>query len=253
MCLSAMRLHFPLLLCVAAALSCAVITSPLNLWTKLILTQQWPNTFCSMEHCHPNQSYWTVHGLWPNKGNDCNSSWHFNSSEIEDLLPDMKKCWPDLLHPSSSQFWKYEWSKHGTCAAEAASLNSQHKYFSKALELYHKVDLNSMLIKLNIIPSDKYYTFSEIEEGIERFYGAKPKIQCVHPSKNSEPQILGQIEICFDADFTLQDCEKMFSTDSFSRGQWDHPLGVNKPSGLSVCSHDIPVYYPPVIPVYPHV
>ncbi|XP_021167748.2 ribonuclease T2 isoform X1 [Fundulus heteroclitus] len=256
-----MRLLFPLLLCVAAALSSAVITSPLlevsvhfsNLWTKLILTQQWPNTFCSMEHCHPNLSYWTVHGLWPNKGNDCNSSWHFNSSEIEDLLPDMKKCWPDLLHPSSSQFWKYEWSKHGTCAAEAASLNSQHKYFSKALELYHKVDLNSMLTKLNIIPSDKYYTFSEIEEGIERFYGAKPKIQCVHPSKNSEPQILGQIEICFDADFTLQDCEKHFSTDSFSRGQWDHPLDVNKPSGLSVCAHDIPVYYPPVIPGYPHV
>ncbi len=30
----------------------------------------------------------------------------------------------------------------GTCAAKAESLNSQHKYFSKALELYQKFDLN---------------------------------------------------------------------------------------------------------------
>lgn len=37
---------------------------------------------------------------------------------------------------------KYEWHKHGTCAAKAESLNSQHKYFSKALELYHKLDLS---------------------------------------------------------------------------------------------------------------
>uniref|UniRef100_A0A3Q2DBH5 Ribonuclease T2 n=1 Tax=Cyprinodon variegatus TaxID=28743 RepID=A0A3Q2DBH5_CYPVA len=241
-----MRLHLPVLVCLVAALSSAAIPSPRDLWTKLILTQQWPNTFCAMEHCHPNFTYWTLHGLWPDKGNHCNSSWHFNSSEIEDLLPDMRKSWPDLLNPSSVQFWKYEWSKHGTCAAEAASLNSQHKYFSKALELYHKVDLNSILLKLNIIPSsDKYYNFSEIEEGLERFYGVKVKIQCVHPSKNSEPQILGQIEICFDAEFTLHDCGKHFSIDTFSRGLGDHPLGVNNPSGLSVCAHDIPVYYPP--------
>lgn len=239
-----MRLHFPLLVGLAAALSSAAITSPLDLWTKLILTQQWPSTFCSMEHCHPNYSYWTLHGLWPDKGQNCNSSWHFNSSEIEDLLPDMKKSWPDLLYPTSTHFWKYEWSKHGTCAAEAASLNSQHKYFSKALELYHKVDLNSMLIKFNIIPSDKYYTFAEIEQGMERFYGVKPKIQCVHPSKNGDPQILGQIEICFDPDFTLHDCEKHFGVRSISRG--DHPVSINNPSGLSVCSHDIPVYYPPL-------
>ncbi len=37
---------------------------------------------------------------------------------------------------------EYEWTKHGTCAAKAESLNSQHKYFSKALELYQKYDLN---------------------------------------------------------------------------------------------------------------
>lgn len=241
-----MRHTTSLLVIVAAAMSSAVIVSPPHMWSKLILTHHWPTTFCSMEHCHLNISYWTLHGLWPDKGFACNSSWHFNSSQIEDLLPDMKKSWPDLINPSSSEFWKYEWHKHGTCAARAESLNSQHKYFAKALELYHKLDLDGILKKFEITPSDKYYKFSQIEEAIEKFYNVKPKIQCVHPSRNTNAQILGQIEICFNPDFTLLDCEKQPIMDELTKGSWDTPMGIGKLSGFSVCDHDIPVYYPPL-------
>ncbi|XP_040899295.1 ribonuclease T2 [Toxotes jaculatrix] len=232
-----MKLCSPLLLCLAVALSSAFVISSPSMWTKLILTHHWPTTICVMDHCHSNISYWTLHGLWPDKGAMCNSSWHFNSSEIEDLLPDMKKSWPDLLHPLSTTFWKYEWHKHGTCAAKAESLNSQHKYFGKALELYHKLDLDGVLKKFDITPSEKYYTFSQIEGVIENFYGVKPKIQC-HSSKHADSQLLGQIEICFDPDFTLLDCDK--------QGQWDDHMAVDKPSGLNVCDHNIPVHYPPL-------
>lgn len=234
------------LLCLAAAVSSAFVLNTPHMWTKLILTHHWPTTFCGMEHCHVNISYWTLHGLWPDKGIDCNSSWHFNSSLIEDLLPDMEKSWPDLLNPSSTGFWKYEWHKHGTCAAKAASLNSQHKYFSKALELYHKADLDSILKKFNIIPSEQKYLFRDIEGVIENFYGVKPKIQCVHPSKNADYQILGQIEICFSPDFTPLDCEKQSTPGTFSEDDWKFSGRVNRPSGFSVCDHDTPVYYPPL-------
>lgn len=156
----------------------------------------------------------------------------------------MKKSWPDLLNPMSSGFWKYEWHKHGTCAAKAEVLNSQHKYFSKALELYHKVDLDNILKKFSIIPSKKYYSFSEIEGVIENFYGVKPKIQCVHPSKNADFQILGQIEICFNPDFTLLDCEKQVTMET--KGDWEKPVDVDKASGFSVCDHQMAVYYPPL-------
>ncbi|KAG7270928.1 hypothetical protein CRUP_025679 [Coryphaenoides rupestris] len=54
----------------------------------------------------------------------------------------------------------FEWLKHGTCAATVESLDSQHKYFSKTLELYHKLDLDSVLKKFNITPSAEYYSFS---------------------------------------------------------------------------------------------
>ncbi|XP_055363477.1 ribonuclease T2 isoform X2 [Betta splendens] len=241
-CSKDMKLSSPLLLFLAVGLSSAfVLSSPLP-WPKLILTHSWPSSFCSIEHCESNISHWTLHGLWPSKGAFCNSSWHFNSSEIQDLLPDLKISWPDLENPFSTEFWKYEWHKHGTCAAKAVSLNSQHKYFSKALELYHKVDLNGILKKFNIIPSENYYTFAEIEKVIDTFYGFTSKIQCYHQSKNAEFQTLGQIEICFNPDFNLMDCEKQ---ETLSKGAWYNPVAVDKTSGLSVCDQNTPVYYPP--------
>lgn len=226
-----------LLHCLAAATASAFVLSPPHMWTKLILTHHWPMTFCGMEHCHSNIGYWTLHGLWPDKGIDCNSTWHFNASLIEDLLPDMEKSWPDLITPSSSKFWKYEWHKHGTCAARAESLNSQHKYFSKALDLYHKVDLDSVLKKFGVTPSTQYYQFEHIEEVINTYYGVKSKIQCAQPSKNADYQILGQIEICFATDFSLMDCEKESGNSTVKVGA----------TGFSVCNQDVPVYYPPVV------
>ncbi|XP_077568563.1 ribonuclease T2 isoform X2 [Stigmatopora nigra] len=224
-----MSLSCILLLCLAVASAFAM--SP-HLWTKLILTHHWPNTFCSMNPCHhPNVEHWTLHGFWPDVGNMCNNTWNFNSTEIEDLLPDMQKSWPDLLKASSA-FWKHEWSKHGTCAAKSLALNSQHKYFSKALELYHKLDLDSILKKFDIIPSEEFYKFSQIEQAIEGFYGVKPKIQCVHSFKNDDNQTLGQIEICFNATFSLLDCE--------------HDISFTGTPGFSVCDHNIPIYYPPL-------
>lgn len=42
------------------------------------------------------------------------------------------------------------------------------------------------------------------------------------------------------------DCEKQVSTESDPDRGWDDPMNVDKGSGLSVCNHDVPVYYPPV-------
>lgn len=154
----------------------------------------------------------------------------------------MEKSWPDLLSPESPKFWTYEWHKHGTCAAKAESLNSQHKYFSKALELYHKADLDSVLNKFGITPSKKYYSFARIEEVIDGFYGIKSKIQCVHPAKNADYQILGQIEICFTPDFSLMDCER-----ESNMKPWNSSLKAEAKPGFSVCDPIVPVYYPAIM------
>ncbi|KAM4770971.1 ribonuclease T2-like [Rhinophrynus dorsalis] len=140
-------------------------------WKKLILTHNWPVTLCKIEqaHCESPPDYWILHGLWPDKAQMCNHSWPFDYSQIQDILSEMNQYWPDLLHLDKTQFWKYEWQKHGTCAASLECLNSQHKYFSKVLDLYKQVDLNSALEKCGIIPSTTYYqsavsTFNEMLE-----------------------------------------------------------------------------------------
>ncbi|KAL6487535.1 hypothetical protein MHYP_G00041610 [Metynnis hypsauchen] len=213
-------------------------------WTKLILTHHWPETFCTMEHCTANFSYWTLHGFWPNSGISCNSSWHFDPSLIEDLLPEMRKFWPDLLQPASTSFWKHEWQKHGTCAAKDEDLNSQHKYFSKALELYHKLDLDGALKKSQIVPCEKYYKLGDLEESIMRSYGVTPKIQCV-PGKGGQFQTVGQIEICVDKQFQLTNCEKTSKELQISDNEV-LPFVLLSRSGFTVCDPSVPVYYPPL-------
>ncbi|KAJ7397589.1 Ribonuclease T2 [Pitangus sulphuratus] len=135
--------------------------------------------------CQDPPKYWTIHGLWPDKAEDCNRTWHFNVTEIKDLMSDMRHYWPDVLHSSlnRTQFWKHEWDKHGTCAATLEVLNSQKKYFGKALELYQRVDLNSCLLKAGIKPSSSYYKMTAIKEALTRFYGVTPKIQCLPPEE----------------------------------------------------------------------
>lgn len=70
-------------------------------------------------------------------------------------------------------FRKYEWKKHGTCAAKASSLNSQHKYFSKALELYHTLDLDRYkpLTYLHVYTyANTWFLQSSSEKRIQLFY-----------------------------------------------------------------------------------
>ncbi|XP_005994010.1 ribonuclease T2 [Latimeria chalumnae] len=213
-------------------------------WTKLILTHHWPRTVCMESSCKTDFDYWTLHGLWTNKLDSCNKSWHFNMSEIQNILPEMHQWWPDILHPNGTGFWKHEWQKHGTCAALLKALDSQKKYFSKALELYKKINLTSVLKKFMIIPSSEYYDLDDIKQAIRKIYGVESKIQCV-PSEEEQIQTLGQIEVCFDKGFQLIDCKET---------EKEYLLSLNEVLGskykmrsdLMVCEDSVPVYYPPV-------
>ncbi|XP_020826061.1 ribonuclease T2 isoform X1 [Phascolarctos cinereus] len=216
-------------------------------WTKLFMVQHWPTTVCKEieNDCRDPPNYWTIHGLWPDKAGECNRSWHFNLDEIKDLLPDMRHFWPDVIHPSPnrSQFWKHEWEKHGTCAAQLDALNSQKKYFGKCLEFYKNLDLNSMLLKLGIEPSVSYYQIADIRNALTSMYGVIPKIQCLPPEQEEEIQTLGQIEFCFTKDLHLRNCTEPgvyfpFLQDALLTDE------TSMTFGLSVCE-DGPVFYPP--------
>nr|XP_035958525.1 ribonuclease T2 isoform X1 [Halichoerus grypus]XP_035958526.1 ribonuclease T2 isoform X1 [Halichoerus grypus] len=207
-------------------------------WKKLIMVHHWPVTVCKEveNDCRDPPDYWTIHGLWPDKAEECNGSWPFNLEEIKDLLPEMKIYWPDVIHPlNHSHFWKHEWEKHGTCAAQVDALNSQKKYFGGSLDLYRGLELNSMLQKLGIKPSINYYQISDIKDALASIYGVVPKVQCLPPKQGEEVQTIGQIELCFTKELRLRNCTEP-----------GEPRGAGGAAGpgLEVCE-DGPAFYPP--------
>ncbi|XP_053152317.1 ribonuclease T2 isoform X2 [Hemicordylus capensis] len=241
--------YFWLAVCCGSATPKLLDSHPPHEWNKLYLVHHWPVTVCKMSEnpCKDPPMYWTIHGLWyinlswffhrPDKSEECNRTWHFNRSEIQDLLGDMKQYWPDILHPNSTQFWKHEWDKHGTCVATLESLNSQKKYFSKALELYEKLQFNSYLSKLGIKPGT-YYQLSTIRDNLTNIYGVTPKIQCISPEKGEEVQTIGQIKICFTKEFNLRNC-----TESKANSYSAHENTFFRPEELSICTDSL-IYYP---------
>ncbi|XP_008067052.2 ribonuclease T2 [Carlito syrichta] len=215
-------------------------------WKKLIMVQHWPETVCEdvQNNCRDPPDYWTIHGLWADKSETCNRSWPFNLEEIKDLLPEMRTYWPDVIHssPNCSHFWKHEWDKHGTCAAQVDALNSQKKYFSRCLDLYKELDLNSKLLKLGIKPSINYYHIEDFRDALARVYGVIPKIQCLPPRQGEEVQTIGQIELCLTKDHQqLRNCTEPEEPPALGQEVW--PVDVAA-EGLRVCE-DGPVFYPP--------
>ncbi|NXG28088.1 RNT2 Ribonuclease, partial [Dromaius novaehollandiae] len=134
---------------------------------------------------------------------------------------------------------RHEWEKHGTCAATLQILNSQKKYFGKALELYQHLDLNSSLLKAGIKPGSTYYQMTAIKEALTSFYGVTLKIQCLPPEEGEKAQTIGQIEFCFSKKLELRNCTE--STGGSERMQADLELGTGE---LSVCDDTLPTYYP---------
>lgn len=126
----------------------------------------------------PKKNEWLIHGLWPSNTNGhnpfyCNNH-RFNESELAPILPDLSAKWLDIKKGEYSyEFWRYQWKKHGTCAVDVESTNSEFKYFKKALELSNKFNIRKILEQSQIKPGQKANIHSYIEavRGVTGKYG----------------------------------------------------------------------------------
>ena len=97
----------------------------------------------NMLFCSESAS-WSVHGLWPTRmhqiaPNFCNNSWHYDHGQMEAIMGDMTRLWPDVeVRGVTDSLWSHEWTKHGTCAVQdkaATGLATQTEYFQAGLQL----------------------------------------------------------------------------------------------------------------------
>ncbi|KAF4138636.1 Ribonuclease T2 family [Phytophthora infestans] len=122
---------------------------PPGAFDMYILAQSWQPAFCfgkEQEYpgCRAPQSYWrshlTLHGLWPELSGSAPPSFcsgeAFDAGRIERELgiDTLHQYWPDVkfseASPQYADFWKHEWTRHGTCSGL-----KQVDYFTHAINL----------------------------------------------------------------------------------------------------------------------
>ncbi|XP_054160224.1 ribonuclease DdI-like [Oppia nitens] len=180
----------------------------------VLLAVQWVPTFCNNTRCGSrNRNSWTVHGAWPQHTNNswpqyCCFESTFNVSKIKSLESQLIQKWPTLKENGKHEdFWKHEWTKHGTCAMNSDKLKGHFNYFNHTLHLYDSFPLQSWLQSSNIKASNTTtYSLINIHNAVESRLGAKVELECL--SKKPYP-LLQHIYICLNR-LTLkpQDCNR---------------------------------------------
>ncbi|XP_022754210.1 uncharacterized protein LOC111302682 [Durio zibethinus] len=117
------------------------------------LSLQWPPATCNggMSCKPPTPRHFTIHGIWPQDGNDypvppysptnpCTPVTPTPASnlptELNPILSDLQSLWPNLRDPNNLNqnfiFWGHEWTTHGMCSDYP---NDPRDYFNSAVLL----------------------------------------------------------------------------------------------------------------------
>jgi ribonuclease T2 len=177
----------------------------------LMHVQQWPPTVCSDQfNCEftPLDQF-TMHGFWPNNDDGsypcyCSNT-QFEISDVSDLLTDMYNQWPSYKCGYGDQtcdgsFWGHEWSKHGSCTADAG-ITDVHGYFSTTLGLLNTTSLAGALSNAGYYPDDtQTYSTDDIRKAAGAAVGADVELQC------DSSKLLEVIIVCYDKSLNVQDC-----------------------------------------------
>ncbi|XP_051534861.1 ribonuclease T2-like isoform X1 [Myxocyprinus asiaticus] len=166
-------------------------------WTCMLLTLQWPGSFCislnnkSICKIPQNIQNWTIHGLWPVHTGHCCDCWPIFHSHLQEIEPVLSQLWPSLLKGKNYfLFWREEWIKHGTCAGCEETMGSPVYYFQAAIKLRKLFDIDSILENAGIKTScDVSYKYDEISGVLTPLFGHNYDLQCVTDKKGREAWI----------------------------------------------------------------
>ncbi|XP_050891065.1 ribonuclease 1-like [Lathyrus oleraceus] len=127
---------------------------------------------------------------------------HGEDAIPKDLQTKLKISWTSAIG-DNEMFWKYEWSKHGTCYYDGKK-HRQFTYFNTAYKFWNGVNLFNTLKAEGIVPVSglgKQYTTEAATKAIKKHYTNDtvtftPRFMC----SNSPPNELYEIIMCLDHD-----------------------------------------------------
>ncbi|XP_077466803.1 ribonuclease T2-like [Stigmatopora argus] len=239
----------------ASTLLCAAAESenkPFCSWTCAVFTLQWPGAFCqslddtSLCKLLPDVNSWLIHGLWPQKIQQCCRCWNMFASDVQDIRGPLEEKWPSLLTSRSSlRFWKDEWEKHGACAGCVEGLNSPLAYFSTCLKLRQRFDLQKALEDAGVTPScQRPYKLAEVQKALLPLAGGdKMEIQCI--KDHQEREVWFQTKIQLSRNMSLG-CPHDSGGGGSSGGRHHDGKDGGSSSGGHPCPDGEAFYYVPI-------
>jgi len=185
-----------------------------NAYKYFDFVRQWSPNGCyhAQHHCKqldPEMNFWTIHGLWPSYNAtsypaNCKEC-HFDSHAFDKVIDQMHKRWPTDYSGGDTKFWYHEYCKHGTCCQDV--LSTELAYFSAALKLNQKLDMDRALKNAGITPSKtRSYTFSQVQMAMKAAFGVDDATYWCRFSDHK--QLLFQISICVDKNLRTMNCPK---------------------------------------------
>jgi len=177
-------------------------------WDYLLGVRLWPGAWIYDQNLNYtfNNSYWTFHGLWPQRFDGsfpiyCNKSFVLNVTELNPIENQLVIYWTDFIN--STQFWIHEAQKHYTCSVSDPLLNTELKFFSTGLDILFSYDIFNILSSSYIYPSNnKYYPIEIIKESIYNNTGYIPSVTC------DAYGVLMEIILCYDKNLEIIHCPK---------------------------------------------
>lgn len=167
--------------------------------------QLWPPSWLITDHndVHFNNSYFTVHGIWPQYNNGswpqfCNNSLTFNSSQLDPIKNKLEQYWTDFEHPEF--LWKHEYLKHFSCCDQEPQFNTELDCFETGLLLREKYNMYQYLFESNITPNSTPILLDTVYDAVQSQLGYNVVIVC------DNNDILNEIVICLDKQLRPFDC-----------------------------------------------
>ncbi|XP_074603188.1 ribonuclease DdI-like [Brevipalpus obovatus] len=164
---------------------------------EAMLSVQYAPGFCFHQSCKSHRNNWSIHGLWPNYSNGsypqfCCNREQFDVKVLEPIREELEEYWPSLMKKSSEDFWKHEWTKHGSCGVKS-KFNGLLRYFEDVVTLFKKLDGTAWLNDAGITIGGSY-SQGAIQEALSKGFGANVEIMCKR--KGGMP-VLTEIHYCF--------------------------------------------------------
>lgn len=121
----------------------------------------------------------------------CNKSAYFDDTELEPIKSELIEYWPNIEKDKGiTSLWKHEWLKHGSCAAELESLNSEVKYFNTTLSLFKKYNMNTIMERINLFPSGDSISYTNLLFNLKNIFGKNCEVQCFIEVRSNVKKVL---------------------------------------------------------------